>query len=134
MRESVEFQGEKARYKVTQFGALEGQRVLLRLSKMIGPAIGRAANGPNANVEVGVVLEEAFSSLDDAMVEELAERLARATTFTEDGKAWKPLDKHYDDFFAGNYVELMRWFRGALEVNYKDFLAELKAAVATHSK
>lgn len=132
MREAKTFRSAKADYTLTQFGALEGQRVLLRLSKFIGPAIGRAAVGAQGNLELGPFLEELFTGLDDAMVEDLAARFAKYCMFKPTGeKVLKPLDAHYDDFFAGQYVELMFWFRQCLEANFADFLEEMRRHAPT---
>lgn len=120
-----------ASYKVQQFGALRGQNLLLRISAMVGPAIGRSASGDAGNLALGPFVEEFFAHFETDKVEAILSEFATGTQVFN-GKGWSPLSDCYDEHFAGNYLELVQWFRFALEVNYSDFLSELQKRVGTN--
>jgi len=114
-------------YRVEQFGAKAGGRMLVRLAKMLGVAVGGA-------VEAGekldaVVLGKTITGLTESITEEdygyLCDAFSEKTRVTGGlyGSKEPKLSDFFDDHFAGNYVELSQWLAFCLEANYGSFLA-----------
>jgi hypothetical protein len=130
-------------YEVTQFGAIEGRRMLVQLGKILVPTLGSALQGLDlgalfregapkiadldvANVDFSAIAQTLASSADPNVLETLMDKLADGTEvwgpgFGADGA---PLSRHFDDHFAGRYVAMLRWLAFALRSNYGDFFGD----------
>lgn len=125
-------------YHVTQFGAREGGRVLVRLLKMAGGAIGEAMQGADdLDLSVaGKVIANLAETVSEADYDYLVDTFAKTSAVDIDGKTI-PLHTEgvLDVHFAGSYVELGQWIAFAIEVNFGNFfgaagIAKAKEAVS----
>lgn len=113
-------------YTVTQLGAKEGRRLLTRLLKVAGPALGEAAKAGG----VGSALEKIALNLNPDDIDYFCETLERTTTVRQ-GERNPRLSDISDLHFAGNYGDEAKWLVFAMEVNFGSFLAlagDLKSA------
>ena len=113
-------------YHVTQFGAKQGGRVMVRLLKMVGAAAGGAMSGDGVALSVesiGALVTNLAESVSEADYDYLCDVFAKETKF-EGGElpAAIPLSPAFDQHFAGQYKELGLWLLFAIEVNYDSFL------------
>jgi hypothetical protein len=133
-KESATINGQK--YEVTQLPYSAGHRLLLRLYKVLGPALAEAfANAPDLKDssigdlplrKIGPALGAAATRLAQDLSEEdfdhMVETLAEYTRLIDDTGRPKKLDADAREFhFAGNYLELFQWLGFALRVNYLGF-------------
>ena len=126
MRETKQKQiGERGHiYHVTQFGARHGGRVLVRLLKMAGGAIGEALQGADdLDMSVaGKVIANLADTVSEGDYDYLIDTFAKVSAVEIEGK---PVPLHnegvLDVHFAGAYVELGQWLAFAIEVNFGNF-------------
>ena len=119
-------------YLVTQLPAPQGRKLLVRLYKVLGPAIGAALKGlpEDGRASIGDI---EVSSIGDAMIqlahslteEDLEFLVATMTPQTqisrEPGK-WLALKTEEMFHWSGRYQHMFVWLGFALEVNYGSFL------------
>lgn len=122
MRKSDSKQIGNHTYTVTQFGAREGGRVFIRITRLLGPAIGGGAEGGAA-----AMIGQLSTALDESDFDSLCDTFAAATMVTggDYGAKQPQLKAVFDDHFAGRYDELLEWLLFAFEVNYGSFLGAL---------
>lgn len=123
-------------YTVRKLPARKGTRMLAKIARMVGPSLGTLAEGGklsdlmDAKLD-GKLFSRAISALflhvDEDAVEAILMDLADVTT-VEPGGVLKPI---YDVHFMGRQGALMRWAAFALEAQYADFFAEVRAAIAS---
>lgn len=122
-------------YEVKQLGAIAGRDLLVRMSKMLGPALGMILSGKASLAQAGAALASASQMLEPAELEHFCDVLGRSSSVyvTEAGKpAVKTLDLAYQELhFAGEYAEMFQWIGFAMEVNFGNFFAEAKALYAS---
>ncbi len=122
------------KYDVGMLPATSGWALYLELLKMLGPALGAAAqNGGlkmpkggglasllNADLDVGRMLGAAVAELGRNLntpgVMDITAKMASVSFI--DGK---PLGPMFDAYFGGKYAELSQWLLFALGVNFGDF-------------
>lgn len=133
MRETKEKQiGERGyTYHVTQFGAKQGGRVLVRLLKMIGAAAGGALKGDDENAfsleAIGRLLSNLAESVTEQDFDYLCDTFAAASQVSGGnfkGPVALTTEGLFDLHFAGAYKELGLWLVFAVEVNFGSFLPE----------
>lgn len=101
-------------YTVHPLGALKGRKLLVKLIRVMGPALG---SDP----------EKALDALDAGVFEEVCDTFADSSFVTlPSGKAPK-VKEVFDLHFAQKYGEMIQWILFSLEVNYGGFFAELGA-------
>jgi len=131
MRETKEKQiGDRGYvYHVTQFGAKEGGRVLVRLGKMIGSAAGEAIKRGGSDFDmatVGGMIANLAETVSEADFDFLCDTFAKASAVSG-GEFRSPVsltaEGVFDLHFAGAYPELGQWLLFAIEVNFGGFLA-----------
>ncbi len=105
-------------YHVTQLDAETGTNVLLRITKLLSPAL--AASNVSNEEKLKLLLD----NLKQSTLKFVQSVLARSTIADFDGRKTK-LSDIYNVHFAGKYDELGQWLIFALMVNYRDFLAKL---------
>lgn len=126
-------------YTVTQFGAREGGRMLVRLAKLLGKPIGEAMAGGIDFKTAGNVVAQLAETLTEDEFDHLCTSFAGRSSVSggsvEDqrfnyGAKQVPLRDSaiFDLHFAGDYVELFQWLAFALEVNYGGFLPVIQQA------
>lgn len=117
-------------YCVTPLPAGLGMKVLARIAKALGPAIGRVATVNDAlGSAVGLGLSAAIETLDPADLDATCRDFAKYTTVSTASGGMVPLDKCFDLHFAGEYLELAEWLAFCGEVNFAPLLEGLKAKV-----
>jgi hypothetical protein len=131
-REAVQFEVDGVTYTLTQFGAKKGQTLLLTCAKIVGPALGKAASSGYGDVQLGGMLEELFDGLDEPTMERICADFSEACLFDANGKTGLPLKAHYDDHFAGRYLQMLQWLRECFKVNYGDFLNGLQGMLGVN--
>lgn len=97
--------------KIVLVGAMDGIKITTQLSKVLFPALG-AMNGKENSVSdiVGAALEHS----DELDLEGIIKKLFSGSTVNE--FPIKP-----DEYFAGNYGELVDYLAFALEANFGSF-------------
>jgi tail assembly chaperone len=91
-------------YEVTALGAIRGSQVLVRLLKVVGPAL--AGDLPSF-----------FAGLREEDMTYLCNSFSPMTNVVGVG----PLDKVFDMHFSGRYATMLKWLQLSLQVNYGDF-------------
>lgn len=118
------------RYQVTLLGAKAGRAMLVRLTKMLGPATASFLEGVlhakgnlTASLAIGAAdaIREVTLRLSESDLAAISDELARFTVVILDEQHSPQLDKVYDDHFAGRYGEMAAWLAFALEANFASF-------------
>lgn len=119
-------------YVVEKFGAKQGRKLLLRLTRLLGPAFAALADGDD-NALAGALRAFAATATEDDF-EHLCEAFASKTKVKQTAHfASGPKDietdlaRVFDSHFAGNYSEMLGWLLFAIQTNYSDFLSAIKA-------
>jgi hypothetical protein len=116
-------------YHVTQFGAREGGRVLVRLLKLVGGAAGEAVQSED-DIDMGTIgkmIANLAESVSEADFDMLVDTFMKTTHVSGgDYRAPMPLAAEgvFDLHFAGAYAELGQWLLFAIEVNFGSFFGE----------
>jgi hypothetical protein len=138
--ETFELDGEH--YRVTQLGALEGRRLLVKVSKTLGPMLSRLKleKKPGKTLVESALEAEVFPALggflqelDEGLFDELCQKFAELTEVRVRDRGqenWPTLGSHggavFDEHFAGRYGLMVRWFGKCLAINGGDFLSALE--------
>jgi len=118
------------RYQVTLLGAKAGRSMLVRLTKLLGPATASFIEGMlhakgdlTASLAMGAgdAIREVTQRLSDADLTAISDELSKLTIVVLDEQRSISLDKIYDDHFAGRYGDLAAWLAFALEANFSSF-------------
>lgn len=119
-------------YRVTQLGTFEGQEVLVRIVKLIGPSGSSFLDGLGAAAGSGEKIEASLAMGISEAVREVTTRLsgpdllfatqkfAARTDIIYHDRA-PTLANTYDVHFAGAYDEWIGWLAFCLEVNFRSF-------------
>ena len=113
-------------YTVTTLGGVEGRKVYLRLVKALGPALRADAVGAMLANAIEALPEEVFDSLCATFAE-------RTTVLLPDGRT-PSLARVFDVHFSGQYRAMTEWLYFCVEVNFGDFLGELRERIAAFAK
>lgn len=117
----------KHTYYVEQFGAKQGGRVLVRVAKMLGTAIGGAVEaGERLDAAViGKTLSGFTEHLTEADYDYLCDSFSPKTRVSggDYGEKKPKLADYFDSHFAGEFWEMGQWLAFCFEVNYGSFLA-----------
>lgn len=114
-------------YEVTQLGAKDGNRVLMKIAKSVGPLFVLAGGGASLNAAKAAEAVAGLSEDDFAFV---VDTLAKKTDVTlQDGKS-PSLAVIFDLHFAGRYEDELAWLEFAIEVNFGPFFRGLLAKAA----
>jgi hypothetical protein len=111
------------KYRVAQLGGIKAREVQLRLIQCLGPSVGALVGNDFAGAFV------ALKSLGVADLAYFCDTFGEVSfVFTEDGKMPR-IDKVFDDHFRGRTGDMWKWLLFCLELNYADFLGELRARI-----
>jgi hypothetical protein len=131
----MKFKIEKKRigihtYYVTQLDALRGRREIVRLAKVIGPALSVADKGEEA------ALAKLVEALSVDEFDHFCEVLSEQTVVTggAHGELEPQLSDVFAEHFAGNYLEMVQWLAFALGVNFGSFFAGAVEKIAQQAK
>lgn len=122
-------------YRVTMLPYKKGQRLLVKLFKLAGPALGEVFAGMDPSkpsiggmkgAAAGAALAELAERLQLETFDELVDTLAEYTELQvetpEGGEGWVRLKQQIEFHFAGEYWRMLQWLGFALQVNYLGFL------------
>jgi hypothetical protein len=122
---TTEIQGHK--YELTLFGAKQGQRVLVRLGKCLGPAAAALLEKGSAG-GVADAIRQFVHSLGEDDLDYLTEQFAGScnvvlvmTTKAGPKENPQPLSKLYDHHFARRYPAMLAWLGWCISENYASF-------------
>lgn len=121
-------------YTITQLPLRESRALLVRLTNLLGPALGDAVTGTDEGVTVdgntiGGAIKTLATSISDADFDYVQNALFKCVTWRNDQGDNVPLATIADDHFAGDGLDrLFRVIFAALKVNYADFLGGLGLA------
>ena len=118
-------------YEVTQLGAIEGRRLLVKLSKVLLPALGALVKGADGNIadvdlskiDLAGAAEALATAMDPDEFDRIVDQLAGTT------EVWGPgfgdlggnLPRAFDEHFSARYASMLKWLAFALKVNFSDF-------------
>jgi len=120
------------RFIVPQLPAMAALKLMARLGRVVGPALGTLTAGLEATVDLGKAAGLLFQQLTESETEGLINALC-ANVLMIDGNAQRPMMKAFDVDFAGErLVDVLEVLRFVLEVQYgPTFAAMLAARAAT---
>ncbi|MBC3540660.1 phage tail assembly chaperone [Rufibacter sediminis] len=112
-------------YQVTQFPALKGMRLAVKIGKLLGDGIGHAATtGSVMDMDVSKVVAGIVENLDEEATPNLLLQLFSSTH--RDRKEMN--ESGFNMAYAGNYMEMGKALLFILEVNYGGFMGALEQA------
>ena len=117
MAQSKEIDG--LMYTVTPLPFGIGQKVLMRLIRVVSPLLAASADGGAA------VFAALPSVLKDEDIEFFGDKFGAASSVAIDGKNMPMLKQNQELHFAGKYLAFMQWLMFSIEVNYKSFFVGL---------
>lgn len=133
-------------YEVHQLPATKGEEIGAELVSMVAPMIGALAGEGKGSIKIESVGDldlralglkaaaDVFASqLSSPRLREIRKLMAEHTEIYGEGfgDAGAPLERNYDEHFAGRYDAMLEWFMFALEVNFSGFFAGLWGRVKT---
>ncbi|MFC3227330.1 phage tail assembly chaperone [Marinibaculum pumilum] len=119
-------------YSVTQFPAMQGLRIAVRLVKLVGPGMAKALDGKglagvlDSDIGVSDMVGALVDRLDEGTTPEFVRQLLSATV--RDGRDLSD-ERNFNDAYAANYRELIGALGFVLEVNYGDFFGAVTAGI-----
>lgn len=123
-------------YEVTQLPSGRGRKLLLRILRVVGPALAELVRGGDGVKlsEVGAdglasAMQELAARLTEDDFEYAVRELAGATKVRIGGGDPTKLETIIDLHFAGEYGAMLQWLAFALEVNYRSFFDGLGSLV-----
>jgi len=121
MREPVTKTIDDEQYTFCMLPVKQSIRLLTRILKIIGPALGGAATGEDirniGDIDLGMVVSGICSRLDENDVEHIIDTLLTQVLHSGKGNLQQIFDAH----FGGRLPHLLKVVAAALEVNYGDF-------------
>lgn len=115
-------------YLVRQLPATQAHKLLLRIGKVLGPALGGGLESVQSfELDAAKGIGKAISELFERATPDEVDAIVKAfADYSEvDGK---PLKTMFDLHFAGKLSDMYRWLAFALEANYSDFFGVFKQA------
>ena len=115
-------------FKISQLGSREGRRILVRLIKLLGPALGEIVES-RGNIEqaIGAGLSDLARNITNDDLTDLCQTFGNSTEVIIEGKPVRLSIDFQEIFFAGRYGAMMKWLKACLEVNFADFTELLGA-------
>lgn len=123
-------------YRVTQLTALKARALFARLVRFVGPAAATVVGaGRKVSLgELGSILGDLSERVTDDELGWFCDRLGECSYIVGDGGRTQQLERAIIDIhFAGALLDMFKWMAFALEVNFADFLSELKRTQAAAS-
>lgn len=128
-------------FRVLQLPALKARALFARLVQFLGPAVAGAVSSGNMsallNMDVGALVGTLSEKFTEEELSYFGKVLGGCTQLVGDNGNTAVLDEKLQDVvFAGNILQMFKWMGFALEVQFSDFLSELKRiqAVALAAK
>jgi hypothetical protein len=122
---------DELEFEVSQLPVKDARAMLVRLTRVIGPALTEfAKDGATSLGDIDhTTVAGAFGKLATTLTEEDLEYLcAKFGTVSKVrvGNLMLPVDKAGDTVFSGRLTTMFKWLWFAVEVNYSDFLGGLR--------
>ncbi len=105
-------------FSIYPLGAMTGRKVLTRLIRMAGPAMGKDTS-----------LADLFAGIKEEDIEYLCDIFAQVTMVTLSPEKKPDLKAVFDNVFAGRYEVMVEWLKACLEVNFSSFFQNLGNAL-----
>ena len=117
-------------YSVQMLGGSDGWKMLLKLSKMLGPSLGKIVAGGTDNIaslmdkEIGGgafladAIEAFVNNVDEPSASVIIEKMKDVTTVNG-----TPLRGVFELHFQGDAFGVVKWLRFALQAQYQNFSA-----------
>lgn len=105
-------------FSIYPLGALTGRKVLTRLIRMAGPAMGKDTS-----------LADLLGGIKEEDVEYLCDVFGQVTMVTLAPDKKPDLKTVFDNVFAGRYEVMTEWLKACLEVNFSSFFQNLGSAL-----
>lgn len=121
MRKTEEIRTHGLLFRIRQLPFGKARSLLLRLTKLLGPAISQATSDP-LSAFAGCV-----SRLSDEDLESITADLSTDCEYSPDGDKWISLSNKSvrENAFVGNLQAYFGFLYEALRVNYADFFGEM---------
>ena len=127
-------------YQITQVGGETGDMLLFKIGQALGAAAANVVSAGGGEESLALGMLQAIRYISPADFRSTVQALANSTKVgvrdvDGGGKVnFVKLSSVYDDHFAGNYASLTAWLKEALELNFADFLDDLKKRRAESKK
>lgn len=133
LRETKEKVIDGRTYKVTLLGAKAGRAMLVRLTKLLGPAVAsfvegtlHAKGGATESLTSGFAeaVRELTNRLSEAEFAAICDELSKQTAVVIDDEREHrepQLNNIFDDHFSGRYGAMLQWLAFSLEANFASF-------------
>jgi hypothetical protein len=106
-------------YLVRQLPAMKAQRLFVRLSKLVGPALAELTSGGKEGLKPAAMA--ILTQLNEADVEDITKQMIEMSEVDN-----KPMKLTFDVHFRGKHADLWQWLLFALEVQFEDFFGVLR--------
>jgi hypothetical protein len=123
-------------YEVRMLGASKGREVITYLIKNAGPVVGALVEEANLSrktidtKDLSRALQELGGRLGKDDLTMLCRTFGECTQVGTDQGGMIPLTLDKQELhFAGEYMEMMKWLGFCLELNFSDFLGELRRMI-----
>lgn len=141
MIETVPKEIDGTTYHLHTLGARDGRHMLVRLTKVLGPSVGRLAEstvdpkgqgGKGLAEAVAGAIYELSEHLSEADLDWICEKFGNRTEIDQEGGKRHLLDLELQELhFAGRFGTMIKWLAACLEVNFADFFAMSASAAKT---
>jgi hypothetical protein len=124
-----DFPTDGVKFTVQTFNVVTGREALVRLQRVLGPALGELVEG-RGKTGIARAVGSLAERLNTSDLEWFCTKVSECSTVEyEDGRVLPMSMKGVqDDLFPGNYSLMFAWLEFALEVNFRDFLDLLRNA------
>lgn len=123
-------------YQVTQFGAMAGIRLAVRIVKTLGPSLAQLGNvkgglaalmeSDTSELNIGLMVEQLLANLDGEGTPKLI-----LDMFGQTQRDRVQMDERgFNDAYAANYMEMAQAIMFIVEVNFGDFFGVLEQGKA----
>jgi len=123
MREPVKKVIDGEQYTFCQLPPKQSLKLLTRILKIIGPALGGVVSGGNVesilelDIDLGMIVSQLCNRLDENDIEYIVDMLLSQVLHSGKGD----LSRVFDEHFGGRLPHLFKVVAAALEVEYGDF-------------
>lgn len=122
---SIEIDGNK--YEITQLGARDGRRMLVRLTNILGPALGNLIkDGGGSSDGVAHAIMSLSSHISEDDVDYVCKTFGKHTEWRNGSQTITLDDDQQDLHFAGRYDSMVRWISECLRINFSPFFDMLR--------
>lgn len=124
-------------YEIWHIPAKEGSEIILKLAKLVLEPLGvgfgkqKLASLEDVELDFGNIVTTLSSRLNETDVQQIMQTLFKYVHIKTETGGFIPVDINRD--FTGKIMHMYKVFFSAMEVNFADFLSELKGSVLAGS-